>query len=117
MAQLARIALVVAYLVSMLLAVIALDSGGGEHWQSTVWLGMALLLGAGSGDFRFVPLPLVAIPIAIPFGLPADAGDPAFPLWIAMMYYAPFSAGLVALGVLARQFVDRRRLRGSRARP
>lgn len=118
MAQIARIALVVAYLVSTMLAIVALDSGGGAHWQSTVWLGMAVLLGAGIGDFRIVALPLVAIPIAIPFGLPADAGDPAFPLWIAMIYYAPFAAGLAVLGVLARKFVDgRRRLSGPRAGP
>jgi hypothetical protein len=104
-----RIAVVVAYLLSTVLAVIAVNDGDGGDWQGTVWLGMAVLLGVGIRDFRLALLPLVAIPIAIPFGLPADAGDPAFPLWIAMIYYAAFSAFLVALGVLVGQFVDRRR--------
>jgi hypothetical protein len=106
-----RIALVVAYLVSTVLAVIALDDGDGGNWQGTVWLGMAVLLGAGIRDLRLALLPLVAIPIAIPFGIPADAGDPAFPLWVGMLYLAAISAFLVAVGVLVGQFVDRRRRR------
>lgn len=101
-----RIALVVAYLISLVVGVIALDANGGGSLAS-IWLLLSLLLGAGTGDFRLAALALLAIPLAIPFGLPADrTGDPVFPVWVVALYYAPFSAVLILLAAGVRRTVE-----------
>ena len=113
----ARIALVVAYLIAMVAGVITLDVSNGG-WVPTVWLLMSVLLGAGTGDPRFAPLSLLAIPIAIPFGLPADTNfDPVFPIWVAAIYLAAFSSALILIAAFARRVVEARlqRRRASRA--
>jgi membrane protein implicated in regulation of membrane protease activity len=66
------------------------------------------------------PLSPLSIPIAIPFGLPADTtGDPVFPVWVAAVYFAAFSSALIVLAAFVRRAVEsrlqrRRALRDSR---
>lgn len=111
---LTRVVLVAIYLVGMVLAVIAVDTGD-DGWLSALWVVASVLLGAGTGDLRFALLSLLAIPIAIPFGLPADTySDPVLPVWTVAPALAMFSAGLILLSVLIRRFVESR-LRRRRA--
>ncbi|MGD9735194.1 MAG: hypothetical protein AB7V58_06235 [Solirubrobacterales bacterium] len=108
MARIALIvALVAAYSVSTVLAVDARDAGDSGTLQ-TVWFGMALVLGVGTRNLWAAMLPGIAIAIAIPYGVPADAGDPAFPLWMVMWVNATFSALLVGAGVFVGQFAESR---------
>jgi hypothetical protein len=112
----ARVALVVAYLIAMVAGVIALDVSNGG-WVLTIWLLMSVLLGAGTGDPRLAALSLPAIPIAIPFGLPADTNfDPVLPIWIAAVYLAALSSALILIAAFLRRVVETRlqRRRASR---
>jgi hypothetical protein len=77
-----RIALVVAYLIGMVVAVFSMNEDPGGSWGE-ICLAISMLLGLGTGDFRLAALALLAIPMTIPFGLPADeTGDPVLPLWV-----------------------------------
>ncbi|HEV2858938.1 MAG TPA: hypothetical protein VGW80_11115 [Solirubrobacterales bacterium] len=106
-----RIALVVTYLITLVVGVIALDVYNGGLLP-VVWLAASVLLGAGTGDFRFAPLSLPAIPIAIPFGLPADTNfDPVFPIWVAAVYLAALSSALILLAAFLRRVVASHRQR------
>lgn len=110
-----RIALVVTYLIGMVFGVIALDADNSGE-LATSWLVVSVLLGVGTGDFRFAPLSFLAVPIAVPFGLPADTNsDPVFPVWIAAMYLALGSSAFILLGALIRRIVESR-LQRRRAR-
>jgi hypothetical protein len=103
-----RIALVVAYVIGMVIAILSMNADPGGSWGE-ICVVISLLLGAGTGDFRLAALSLLAIPITIPFGLPADeTGDPVLPLWVGGMYFALVSAALIALAAFARQFVESR---------
>jgi hypothetical protein len=102
----ARIVFVAIYLVGMVVAIVLMDADGDGSW-GTIWVGVSVLLGAGTGEFRFSYLPLLAIPIAIPFGLPADlSGDPVFPLWVGVVSFAPFFCGLILVSAFLRRRVD-----------
>jgi hypothetical protein len=102
-----RIVLVVTYLIGMVVAVFSMDADPGGWW-GTICVVISVLLGAGTGDLRLATLSLLAIPIAIPFGLPADPGDPALPLWVGGMYFAAGSSALIVLAAFIRQFVESR---------
>jgi hypothetical protein len=102
-----RIVLVVTYLIGMVVAVFSMDADPGGSW-GTICAVISVLLGAGTGDLRLATLSLLAIPIAIPFGLPADPGDPALPLWVGGMYFAAGSSALIVLAAFIRQFVESR---------
>ncbi|HEX5714104.1 MAG TPA: hypothetical protein VFX85_12395 [Solirubrobacterales bacterium] len=96
------------YLIGLVTAVISVDTGD-DGWLSALWVVASVLLGAGTNDFRFALLSLLAIPIAIPFGLPADTySDPVLPVWTMAPAIAMFSAGLVVIAVLVRRFVESR---------
>ncbi len=111
-----RIALVVTYLIGMVVAIISMDANGGGWW-GTIWVVVSVLLGAGTGEFRFAPLSFLAIPIAIPFGLPAETySDPVFPVWVAAAYFAPFSSALILLAALIRRIAESRLRRRRTAR-
>lgn len=108
MALMARIALVAIYVIGTVVAVFSMEADGGGSWGE-ICLIVSVLIGAGTGDFRFAPLSLLAIPIAIPFGYPDDvAGDPVFPVWVAAMYFTVVSATVIMLAVFARQAVESR---------
>lgn len=103
-----RIALVVTYLIGTVLGVIALDADNSGE-LAPIWLVVSVLLGVGTGDFRFAPLSFLAVPIAIPFGLPANTySDPVFPVWVAAMYLALGSSAFILLGALIRRIVESR---------
>jgi hypothetical protein len=111
-----RTVLVVAYLITIVVAAISLDADGGG-WLPVLWLLASALLGAGTGDFRFAALALLAIPIAIPFGLPTDrSSDPVLPVWVAAAYLAAFSAALIVLSAAGRRIVEPRLRRRRTAR-
>ncbi|HST69926.1 MAG TPA: hypothetical protein VLI94_09735 [Solirubrobacterales bacterium] len=108
MALMTRIALVAIYMIGTVVAVFSMEADGGGSWGE-ICLVVSVLLGIGTGDFRFAPLSLLAIPIAIPFGYPDDvAGDPVFPVWVAATYYAAVSSTLTVLAAFARQAVESR---------
>lgn len=103
-----RIALVVAYLIGMVVAVFSMNEDPGGSWGE-ICLVISVLLGLGSGDFRLAALSLLAIPMTIPFGLPADeTGDPVLPLWVGGMMFAAVSAALILLAAFVRWAIDSR---------
>jgi hypothetical protein len=110
-----RIVLVVTYLIGMVVTVFLMDADPGGSW-GTVCVVISVLLGAGTGDLRLATLALLAIPIAIPFGLPADPGDPALPLWVGGMYFALASSVLIVLAAVIRKFAESRLQRRRTAR-
>ncbi|HKO38846.1 MAG TPA: hypothetical protein VJU14_10805 [Solirubrobacterales bacterium] len=113
-----RIALVIAYLIGMVVAVFAMNEDPGGSWGE-ICLVISVLLGLGTGDYRLATLSLLAIPLTIPFGLPADeTGDPVLPLWVGGVMFAAVSALVILLGAFIRWVIDyrlqrRRTLRGS----
>jgi hypothetical protein len=111
----ARIVLVAIYLIGMVLAVFAMDADPGGAW-GTICAAISVLLGIGTGDPRLASLSVLAIPIAVPFGLPADPGDPALPLWVGGMYFAFVSSILIVLAALIRKFAESRLRRWRTAR-
>jgi hypothetical protein len=103
-----RIALVVAYLIGMVVAVFSMNEDPGGAWGE-ICLVISVLLGLGTGDFRLAALSLLAIPMTIPFGLPADeSGDPVLPLWVGGMMFAAVSAMVILLGAFVRWAVESR---------
>lgn len=110
-----RLVLVAAYLVGMVVAVFSMDADPGGSW-GTICAAISVLLGAGTGDPRLASLSVLAIPIAIPFGLPADPGDPALPLWVGGMYFAFASSIVIVISALMRRFAETRLQRWRTAR-
>ena len=110
-----RILLVATYLIGMVVTVFLMDSDPGGSW-GTICVAISVLLGAGTGNLRLAALSVLAIPIAIPFGLPADPGDPALPLWVGGMYFALTSAVVIVVTALLRKFVESRLQRRRTAR-
>jgi hypothetical protein len=109
-----RIALIAAYLIGMVVAVLSMNDDPGGSWGEICLL-ISVLLGVGTGDPRLASLSVLAIPITIPFGLPADeTGDPVLPLWVGGMMFAAVSATVIVLTALMRQFAESR-LRRRRA--
>jgi hypothetical protein len=105
---LTRVVLVAIYLAGMVFAVISVDTGD-DGWRAALWVVASVLLGAGTGDFRYSYLSFAAIPIAIPFGLPADtSGDPVLPVWTIAPALTMFSAGLIMLAAFLRRFIESR---------
>lgn len=110
-----RIALIAGYLTGLVVAVVSMDADPGGSW-GTICVAISVLLGAGTGDMRLASLSVLAIPIAIPFGLPADPGDPALPLWVGGMYFALTSSVLIVLAAAIRKFAESRLQRRRTAR-
>jgi len=111
-----RIVLVAAYLIGLVIALFSMNADPGGSW-GTICLGISILLGAGTGDFRLAALSLLAIPLTIPFGLPADeTGDPVLPLWVGGMMFAFTSSVLIVLAALIRKIAESRLRRRRAAR-
>jgi len=103
-----RVVLIVAYLIGLVTAIISIDTSN-DGWLSALWVLTSVLLGAGTGDFRFALLSLLAIPIAIPFGLPADRySDPVLPVWTVAPAVTALSAALVLFAALIRRIIGSR---------
>jgi hypothetical protein len=103
-----RIAMIVAYLIGTVFAVLAMNEDPGGSWGE-ICLVISILLGAATGDPRLAPLSVLAIPMTIPFGLPADeTGDPVLPLWVGGMMFTFVSAALITVTAILRQFVGSR---------
>ena len=54
-------------------------------------------------------LPFLAVLLAIPFGLPNEAGGEPFPTWFNLLFVSPILVALVALGVAAPKLWGHRR--------
>jgi len=50
-------------------------------------------------SFRLLVLPLAAVLVAFPAGLPEAEGEP-FPLWVDLLLWAPFGALLILVGLI-----------------
>jgi hypothetical protein len=110
-----RSVLVVTYLIGLVLAVVALDLSN-EGWWAAIWIIASVVLGAGTGDFRLAVLSLLAIPVAVPFGLPANTeADPVLPVWVGAAPLAACSSVLILIGAFMRRIVESRRQRTSRS--
>jgi hypothetical protein len=55
-----------------------------------------------------LPLPLLAIVMALPLGYPsANKGEP-LPIWLSLSFFAPFGVALVAIGIGLRRLYEGR---------
>ena len=59
-----------------------------------------VLTGAYGRSVRLLFLPLGAIVLAVPAGLPETEGGEPFPLWTDLLLWAPFGAVLILTGWL-----------------
>src|SRR5688572_22273286 len=69
-----------------------------------------LALGYAVGRAGALPLPLLAVVMALPLGYPsANKGEP-LPIWLGLLFFVPAAIALVAIGIGTRRLRDRRRL-------
>ena len=83
------------------------DAGFSE--AQFIWLAASFALGWGTRNPWLALLPLLAVPIAAPFGF-ANAyiqGDP-MPIWAEVMFWAPVHALIVLIGCGGRGLYARR---------
>jgi hypothetical protein len=79
-----------------------------------IWLAASFVLGWSTRNPWLALLPLLAVPIAAPFGY-GDAsvqGDP-MPIWAEVMLWAPVHALIVLIGCGGRAFYESRRATGA----
>lgn len=91
---------------------VAFNAGFAE--AQFIWLAASFVLGWTTRNPWLALLPLLAVPIAAPFGF-ADAyiqGDP-MPIWAEVVFWAPVHALTVLAACGSRGLYERRR--GSRA--
>lgn len=118
--MLVRAAAVTVYLAGTVAAVALLDDSPDATLAFAIWMAVSVLLGAVAGHPLWALLALLAIPIAIPFGIPDDPvslrNDPVFPTAFVAIYLGCFSAAAIFLAALGRMKFDARqqrtRLRG-----
>lgn len=98
----------VLYLAAVL-GVIALadaDSGAGLP----VWVAVSFCLGWVTRSPWSALLPLLAVPLAVPFGYPEEwtsyGGHDPLPLWFGALAAAPWSAAIVLAGVGGRHLYE-----------
>ena len=75
-----------------------------------IWACASFLFGMATGRIGCLLLAFVAIPIAVPFGIPDDdfRWSEPFPLWWSVAAASFFAAGLVAVGAVTRKAIGRR---------
>jgi len=98
--------------VAIVLGLIALaDSGVRE--TDLMWLIASLCLGWVTRSPWFALVPLIAVPIAVPFGYPDEWsqswGHDPLPLWFGILVAVPVLAALVLAGVGGRRLFERSR--------
>jgi uncharacterized membrane protein YhaH (DUF805 family) len=72
-------------------------------------LAVHLALGYAVGRAWALPLPLLAVAMALPLGYPsANKGEP-LPIWLGLLFFVPGAIALVAIGIGTRRLHDRRR--------
>jgi hypothetical protein len=108
------------YVVAVVIAVALLNAHGGSSAAFLLWVLASIFLGAATGRPSFALLALLAIPVAIPFGIPDDdlsrRADPVLPLVFIAAYFVPISALLIVASAFARRTIERLSQRHSRAR-
>jgi hypothetical protein len=80
-----------------------------------IWLAASFVLGWSTGNRWLALLPLLAVPIAVPFGY-GDAsiqGDP-MPIWAEVVFWAPVHALIILGGCWSRGVYERRRASSAR---
>jgi hypothetical protein len=110
-ARMTRLTLIVAYLASAATAVIVVNANSGDGSLAIViWATASVLLGLGTGQLSLALLALLAIPFAIPFGIPNhyQYSEP-LPIWWYMAFCAFASAALIFLTALTRRFIETHR--------
>ena len=86
-----------------------LYGNGAGDW---VFLGVVVLVHLALG-FAVVRrwallLPLLSVVMALPLGYPsANKGEP-LPIWLGLLFYVPFGAALVAIGIGLRRLSEGR---------
>jgi hypothetical protein len=107
----ARVLALAIYLAALVAAVLLFNANaenGTVAWA--FWLAASALLGLGVGRWETAFLPLIAIPIAIPFDYADEYLGSDSPLvWWFAIFVGVQSALLVALGTALRRWYDRRR--------
>ncbi len=112
-----RISIVAALYLAVVAGVMALFNGGHPDAQ-LMWLAASFLLGWTTRTRWLALLPLLAVPIAAPFGYSNAVmiGDPLGPIWVEVAYWAPVHALIVLAGCGCRGVYERcRAARTSRA--
>lgn len=89
----------------MLGVVVMFNTGIGEG--GAIWIAASLCLGWVTRTPWLAFLPLLAAPIAVPFGYPEEwMGRTALPLWFVLLWAAPFQAALVIAGWGGRRLYE-----------
>lgn len=103
-----RVAAAILYAAAMLGVVALLDAGSG--WAFPIWTAASLCLGWIGRRPWLALLPLLASPIAAPFGYPQEWwGREALPLWFGVLGAALGQAAIVLLAVFGRRLYERSR--------
>lgn len=104
-----RLAFVLVYLVAMVVTVISVDAESSSElggWAALIWGVASVALGLGTGRFSFALLAFLAIPIAVPLGIPDDPEwrEP-LPTVFYTVFLSLYSAGLTLVAALANRIV------------
>lgn len=111
-----RIAAITIYVAVMVGGIVAVNDNAENGMAAfLVWSAASLLMGWVVRNPIAIGLPLLAVPIAVPFGY-ADKwlGSDAPLISIGMAFEAPVQALLVALGIGGRLLYERFRRQGHR---
>jgi hypothetical protein len=104
-----RVGAAILYLVAML-GVVALAKADIAE-ALLIWSAASLCLGWTARWPWLALLPLLASPIAVPFGYPEDwSGREVMPLWFEMLWAALGQAIIVIVGFSGRHLYDRSRM-------
>jgi len=109
--------LVAVYLAGAATAVILFNANiGAGEWALAIWGISSVLLGWGTGKPALALLAFLAIPFAIPFGIPDnyEFSEP-LPIWWTVAVCSLFSAALILISAVVKLVVDAKKPRRSGA--